>query len=272
MPASSETTSEVASETRGAAIEVEGLRKTYDLKGGEQFTAVEDATFSVAPGEFVALIGPSGCGKSTILKIAAGLIDSTAGTVLIGAEPPKAGRRDLGIMLQRAVMLPWRTVTENVELPAALAGEDAQRRRARALEVLDLVGLSRVADAYPSELSGGMQQRAALARTLSYRPRTLLMDEPFGALDELTRERLNIEVAEIQSTLGATTILVTHSVQEAVFMADRILVMASNPGRILGEVVVDLPRPRRSELAETPAFLTASKRARQLIGIEHAHD
>lgn len=255
-------------ESEASAIDVVGLSKHYETPTG-RFEALSDISFHLEEGEFVALIGQSGCGKSTILNILAGLVEpDSGGKVTLGGAPPKAGRRDLGIMLQRPVLLPWRTVRDNVALPFVLFKERNGHTARRVSEVLEMVGLTDFADAHPWQLSGGMQQRAALARTLSYSPATLLMDEPFGALDELTRERLNVEVAEIQTQIGATTMLVTHSVPEAVLMADRILVMGTRPGRIVGEAKVELPRPRTSDMAETAPYVAASRRARQLLGIE----
>jgi NitT/TauT family transport system ATP-binding protein len=216
-------------------------------------------------GEFVSIVGPSGCGKSTLLKIAAGLIEADGGRVVLADQPACAGRRDVGIMLQNPSLLPWRTVAQNALLPYVIFRSVDAQARARVAEALALVGLEKFADAYPWQLSGGMQQRAALARLFAYRPAIQLMDEPFGALDELTRERLNLELSHIHETHGATVLLVTHGIQEAVLLSDRTLVMSPRPGRLVGEVVIDLPRPRRASMVDSPAFADHCKHIRTLL-------
>jgi NitT/TauT family transport system ATP-binding protein len=255
-----------------AAIEVSDLGKTYQTRRGA-VEAVRRATFSVDRGEFVSLVGPSGCGKSTILHIVAGLLDFEGGDVKMAGSPAKAGRRDVGIMLQRPVLFPWRTVTDNVLLPTRVfkidrRGEQREQVRKRARELLKLVGLEGFEEKYPWELSGGMQQRASLARLLVFEPEILLMDEPFAALDEFTRERLNSELAHLHEALGRTVLYVTHNIQEAVFLSDRVVVMKPRPGEVLEIVDIPLERPRRIEMvaeAETAALVA---RIRRRLGFE----
>jgi NitT/TauT family transport system ATP-binding protein len=225
------------------AISVKDLSKTYTTRRGP-VEAVRRSSFEVRRGEFVALVGPSGCGKSTILKIAAGLIPYNEGTVTVAGEEAKAGRRDVGIMFQSPVLLPWRTVLDNVLLPMEVFGLKGNAAKEQAHSLLQTVGLGGFDDKYPWELSGGMQQRASLARVLVYEPDILLMDEPFSALDEFTREHLNVELAKIHETYERSVLYVTHNIQEAVFLADRVVVMKPHPGEVLDVVETKLPRPR----------------------------
>ena len=232
-------------------IEIRGLGMTYSTRRGP-VEAVREASFDVRDGEFVALVGPSGCGKSTILHIVAGLIERTGGDVAVLGAPARAGRPDVGIMLQRPTLLPWRSVLDNVVLPTELFKLDKAEAERRARDLLTLVGLEGFEDKHAWELSGGMQQRASLARLLVFEPQILLMDEPFAALDEFTRERLNGELAHLHETLGRSILYVTHNIQEAVFLADRVVVMKPHPGEVLRIVDIDLPRPRRVELLNEP--------------------
>lgn len=232
-----------AASAGAVAISVEDLSKTYTTRRGP-VEAVRRSSFEVKRGEFVALVGPSGCGKSTILKIAAGLIPYNEGNVTVGGEPAKAGRHDVGIMFQSPVLLPWRTVLDNVLLPMEVFGLTGKEASERANSLLGTVGLGGFGDKYPWELSGGMQQRASLARVLVYEPDILLMDEPFSALDEFTREHLNVELAKIHEKYGRSVLYVTHNIQEAVFLADRVVVMKPHPGEVLDVVETKLPRPR----------------------------
>jgi len=234
---------------QGPSIVVENVSKTYETRGGS-VEAVRESSFDVKDGEFVALVGPSGCGKSTILQICAGLIPSDGGSVVVGGVEAQPGRREVGIMFQAPVLLPWRTVTENVLLPTEVFGIGKKEALKRARELLELVGLQGFEDKYPWELSGGMQQRASLARVLVYDPDILLMDEPFAALDEFTRERLNLELARIHESLGRTVLYVTHNIQEAVFLSDRVVVMKPHPGEVLDIIPTGLPRPRQFEVLE----------------------
>jgi NitT/TauT family transport system ATP-binding protein len=231
---------------RPPAVALERLGKRF----GEGTTAVQALTgidLTVAAGEFVALIGPSGCGKSTLLRIVANLIEPTEGSVLVNGKPARRARldQDYGIAFQQAGLLEWRTVRGNIELPLALHGVDRPKRRQQALELLELVGLAEFADHRPSQLSGGMQQRVAIARALARRPALLLMDEPFGALDEMTRERMQSELIRICGETSAAVVFVTHSIPEAVFLSQRVVVMSPRPGRITE--IVDVPLAARDE-------------------------
>lgn len=235
--------------TEGRSISVDNLSKTYETRDGS-VEAVRESSFDVKDGEFVALVGPSGCGKSTILQICAGLIPYDGGSVEVGGAQAKSGRREVGIMFQAPVLLPWRTVTDNVLLPTEVFGISKKEAVERARELIELVGLAGFEDKYPWELSGGMQQRTSLARVLVYDPDILLMDEPFAALDEFTRERLNLELARIHESLGRTVLYVTHNIQEAVFLSDRVVVMKPHPGEVLDIIETGLPRPRRVDVLE----------------------
>ncbi|MFN8585433.1 MAG: ABC transporter ATP-binding protein [Dehalococcoidia bacterium] len=230
---------------------------------GEALRALDAVELTVADGEFVSLVGPSGCGKSTLLRAAAGLLAPTEGASTVFGRPPAAAAaaHELGLVTQDAGLLPWRTVAANVALPLEIAGGD--RRRAVVEELLDRVSLSEFAAYYPRQLSGGMRQRVALARALAHRPRLLLMDEPFGALDELSREDLRLELLRIQERERMSVLFVTHSVREAVLLSDRVVVLSSAPGRVLADIAVDLPRPREERLEATTEFLdcVASVRA-----------
>jgi NitT/TauT family transport system ATP-binding protein len=220
--------------------------------------AVSEASFSVAPGEFVSIVGPSGCGKSTLLKITAGLLDATAGSVAIGEG-------NLGYVFQDATLLPWRTVRGNVELLGELEGLSKAERRAAAQEAIDLVGLGGFEDKYPKSLSGGMKMRASLARSLTLKPKTFLFDEPFGALDEITRERLNDELLALFERERFAGLFITHSIAEAVFLSTRVLVMSARPGRIVGDFAVPFAYPRRPELRFDPAFAELSGRVSEAL-------
>jgi NitT/TauT family transport system ATP-binding protein len=251
----------------GQEIALEGVGKRFQLEGRE-IEALEDVTLRVAPGEFCSLIGPSGCGKSTLLRIVAALLPPSAGSVTVGGESATAARerRDLGFVFQDPVLLPWRTALENVELPMQVARAlPGAERKERARALLELVGLSEFERAKPGQLSGGMQRRVGIARALALEPRTLLFDEPFGALDEITRQRMNAELLRIWGRARTTALLVTHNVGEAVYLSDRVLVMASKPGRIVGEVRIDLPRPRSLEMLEEPRFFDYSRRLTHML-------
>jgi NitT/TauT family transport system ATP-binding protein len=226
------------------AVELAGVDKTFDTSARGAVHALSGIELALAPGEFVSLIGPSGCGKSTLLRVVADLEQPSAGTVLVGGKSARQARldQDYGIAFQQAGLLEWRTVVENVELPLHVHGIAKQERRARADELLELVGLADFAGVRPSQLSGGMQQRVAIARSLATRPTLLLMDEPFGALDEMTRERMQAELLRIADETGAAVLFVTHSIPEAVVLSDRVVVMSPRPGRITD--VVDGRRPR----------------------------
>jgi NitT/TauT family transport system ATP-binding protein len=235
-------------------IRLEGVTKQFDVRRGEVLTAVGPIDLVMQPGEFVAVIGPSGCGKSTVLRMMAGLEEPTTGTVLIDGQPPSASTMDrqVGIAFQDHALLPWLSVWDNVALPFKLAGERVDHDRVAGL--LELVGLDEFHKARPKQLSGGMRQRASIARALSLQPSVLLLDEPFGALDAVTRRRLNIELQRIWTELAATTLLVTHSVDEAAFLADRVVVLSERPGCITIDQQIDFPRPRPRDLMTDPAF------------------
>jgi NitT/TauT family transport system ATP-binding protein len=216
-------------------ITLDRVEKTFSLKRRQSFTALQDVSLDVAPGEFVALLGPSGCGKSTILRMVAGLERPSAGSLTVNGREPLdlVNEHRLGVAFQDHALLPWLTVTQNVALPFQLAKRPVDATRVG--ELLELVGLAKFRDAYPRQLSGGMRQRASIARALALRPEVLLLDEPFGALDAVTRRRMNLELARIWEEERTTTILVTHDVEEAVFLAQRVIVLAANPGRVRHE-------------------------------------
>jgi NitT/TauT family transport system ATP-binding protein len=253
------------SESRPAAVALEGVGKRF----GEGATAVDALTgisLTVGAGEFVSLIGPSGCGKSTLLRIVANLTEPTAGTVAVNGKPARQARldQDYGIAFQQAGLLEWRTVQGNVELPLALHGMGKAERRRQAFALLELVGLADFAAHRPSQLSGGMQQRVAIARALARRPALLLMDEPFGALDEMTRERMQAELIRICAETSAAVVFVTHSIPEAVFLSQRVVVMSPRPGRITH--VVDIPVGTRDEDArESEQFYAGITEVREAL-------
>ncbi len=226
----------------------------YETRDGP-LVALQDATFSAAPGEFVAILGPSGCGKSTLLRVLGGLLPPTAGAVTVAGDSPGEARRrrEIGFAFQSPALLPWRSVAANIALPLEVSGAPPDQARERIAELLALAGLGDYARLYPHQLSGGMQQRAALARALALRPPLLLLDEPLGPLDELTREALGLELVRLWQASGATVLLVTHSVQEAVALADRVLVLSPRPGRVVASLPVALPRPRTVEGAASIA-------------------
>ena len=252
-------------------VSVSGLTKTFP-KGG--VTALSEIDLDVAPGEFVSLIGPSGCGKSTLLRVVADLVQPTTGEVSVNGKSAERARldRDYGIVFQAAVLYDWRTVAKNIALPLELLKWDRARRRARVDEMLELVELTGFDKHYPWQLSGGMQQRVSIARALSFEPALLLMDEPFGALDEMTRERLNLELLRIWSETGSTVIFVTHSISEAVFLSTRVVVMSPRPGRIAGIVPIDLPHPRGVHTREESRFFELVTDVRELLHAVHADE
>ncbi len=237
----------------GVAIEVGQLTKQYTTARGA-LVALENIGFSVQEGEFAAIVGPSGCGKSTLLKILAGLLDSTSGTATLRGTPITGPRRDIGVVFQSPVLFPWRTVLDNVLLPVEVQGLAPDIHRKVAEDLLTLVGLDGFESRYPWELSGGMQQRVAIVRGLVHDPALLLMDEPFGALDAMTRESMNLELQRIWLERRKTVLFITHSIPEAVFLADHVHVMTPRPGRILHSERVNLPRPRPLDVMTTPAF------------------
>ena len=232
--------------TANAAVTIRDLRIVYS-SGRQATLAVDGATLAVGEGEFVALVGPSGCGKSTILKVVAGLLAASGGSVLVGDEPVHGVPDGVGMVFQNDALLPWKTVRDNVRLPLVLRGLASGEQRAQTRRLIDLVQLTGFEDFYPRALSGGMRKRVALARTLAYDPRLFLMDEPFGPLDAQTRILIGREFLAIWERLAKSVLFVTHDVEEAIALADRVLVMSPRPGRIVAEFRVDLPRPRDYE-------------------------
>ena len=245
-------------------VALKGLTKTF-AKGN--VTALQEIDLSIEPGEFVSLIGPSGCGKSTLLRVIGDLTPPSAGTVEVnGKSAPRARLdHDYGMVFQDSVLFDWRTVSKNVALPLEVLGYDRAKRKERVEEMLRLVELQGFGDHHPWQLSGGMQMRVAIARALSFEPALLLMDEPFGALDEMTRERLNIELLEIWRRMQSTIVFVTHSISEAVFLSTRVVVMSPRPGRVAGVVDIDLPQPRTNDTREDPHFFELVTEVRELL-------
>ena len=249
-----------------AALEFRGCGYVYPGSDGP-VEAVRAVTLAVAPGELVSVIGPSGCGKSTLLRLAADVLRPTSGSVSVAGTTPDAARRArrFSVAFQDPVLLPWRTVLDNVALPLEIAGRPPAERRAAAQRTIDLVGLSGFERARPAQLSGGMRQRAAIARALTLQPALLLMDEPFGAVDELTRDRLNGELLDVWQRTGAAILFVTHSIEEAVFLSDRVVVLTRRPGTVHASIEVDMPRPRRLEIKRTREAFDRSARLRLLL-------
>ena len=235
---------------RVPAIRFDGVTKRY----GDGAQVVSDLTFTVTQGEFVSIIGPSGCGKSTLLKLVAGLSPISSGEIEIDGMTPANARETVSFIFQDPTLLPWRTVRANVALGLELEGVARERRDAKVGAMLSLVGLAQVAESYPRQLSGGMKMRVSIARALATSPRVLLLDEPFAALDEMTRDRMNEELLRLREEHGWTVIFVTHSVAEAVFLSDRILVLAPHPGRLAYDLPVTLPCPRTSEVRASETF------------------
>lgn len=251
---------------REPLIRLRNVSKSYST-GGRRFIAVSNVTMDVREGDMVALVGPSGCGKTTVLKILAGLHDADEGEVRIGSgRSAFTPGRDVGMVFQQALLLKWRTILENVMLPAEILDLPRQAAEARARELIRMVGLAGFEDKYPYELSGGMQQRAAIARALVYDAPLLLMDEPFGALDALTREQMNSELQRIWQASGKTVIFITHSIPEAVFLADRIVVMSPRPGRVLKIIANPIPRMRTLDDMLRPEFGALVRDIRSLLG------
>lgn len=249
-------------------ITLENVSKTYG-HGPDAVLAVSDVSFQIQEGELLSLVGPSGCGKSTLLKVLAELHGHDGGVMRIGNETnPFEPGRDVGMVFQQALLLKWRTITENVLLPAEILGLPKTASRERARDLLQLVGLGDVGDRYPYELSGGMQQRAAIARALIHDPKLILMDEPFGALDALTRERMNLELLKIWRESGKTIVFVTHGIQEAVFLGTHVAVLTAGPARMADYFTVELPHPRRLDMKTTEAFGVYARRIYRLLGME----
>ncbi|MES2483918.1 MAG: ABC transporter ATP-binding protein [Pseudomonadota bacterium] len=255
----------------GVEISLQTISKTYSSNTGD-VVALSPTSLTIGKGEFVVVVGPSGCGKTTLLRMIAGLIRPTTGTITIGNESlwqgsgkNSAAVGELGFVFQQSNLFPWRTVVRNIALPLELRGMAKRERMARAQELVELVGLHGFENAYPHELSGGMAQRAAIARALSHNPRILLMDEPFGALDAMTRDAMNFELQRIWMNLQSTVVFVTHSIPESVFLADRVISLAARPGRIVRTTEVSFARPRQPELEQSGEFQAHVGELRHLL-------
>ena len=232
----------------------EGLNKVYQTQDGKSITALQDVNFSVPCGQFLTVVGPSGCGKSTLLRILAGISSPTSGQVLINGQPSRGPQKNIGVVFQAPVLLPWLNILENALVPAKVQKRDLKEATERARHFIDMVGLSGFEKKYPKELSGGMQQRVGIARALVNKPEILLMDEPFGALDAMTRETMNNELLRIKERTGATIMLVTHSIPEAVYLGERVVVMSPRPGRVTEIMELDLPANRDLSIINSSEF------------------
>lgn len=252
-------------------IEVAGVNMVFKVGKGEA-VALQDANLTIQAGDFVSLIGPSGCGKTTLMRLVADLIEPTAGTIQVAGKTPRQARRDreYGYVFQAPVLYEWRSVLANVTLPLEIMGHARAERKATAERLLAMVGLDKFHRQYPWQLSGGMQQRVSIARALAFDPKLLLMDEPFGALDEITREAMNLELLRLWQETRKTIVFVTHSIAEAVFLSSRIVVMTARPGRIHEIIDVDLPYPRTVETRETERFFELTTQVREALrGVDH---
>ncbi|HSH02276.1 MAG TPA: ABC transporter ATP-binding protein [Anaerolineae bacterium] len=258
-----------------AIVAVKGVNKVFEGRGGQRTVALQDINLRIAPGEFVSIIGPSGCGKSTLLRVVGDLVEPTEGEVMVAGKSARAARlaQAYGIAFQAPVLYEWRTILKNIQLPMELRGFSKEEKESRAREMLALVELADFGGHYPWQLSGGMQQRAAIARALAMRPSLLLMDEPFGALDEMTRERMNLALQAIWQKTETTVIFITHSIAEAVFLSTRVVVMSARPGQIMEEIGIDLPLPRDERTHQLPRFFELLNEVRSsLRRAEGVHD
>ena len=265
----SETTKPVApAYAAGPLIEIRGLEKRFSTRSGEVVHALSNVNLDIGEHEFISVVGPSGCGKTTLLRILAGLEQGSSGAALVGGEAISAPRPDVSVVFQQATLLPWNNVLDNVLLPVQLRGDKSSASRTRALALLAFMGLGEFAQKYPFELSGGMQQRVAICRALMRDPKILLMDEPFGALDAMTREMLNMELMRLWSEEKKTVVFITHSIPEAVLLGDRVVVMSPRPGRISAILPVDIPRPRNLKTMALPRFGEICHEIRSMFGAE----
>jgi NitT/TauT family transport system ATP-binding protein len=247
------------------AIELIGISKTFVTTSAELVHALHNTSLAINPGEFVTVVGASGCGKTTLLRLIAGLERCTSGTIAVNGAPQVEPSEQVGIVFQDPTLLPWRTALQNVLLPVDVLKLDARTYGSRARALLETVGLKDFESKYPHELSGGMRQRVAIARALINDPAMLLMDEPFGALDALTRDQMNLELLDIWSATQKTVLLITHSITESVFLADRVIVMSPRPGRVVEELAIELPRPRTLDMINNEAFGKYVRRIRELL-------
>ncbi len=252
---------------QGVVIAANGINKIFNPGTDEEVIALQDINLDVRGGEFISLVGPSGCGKSTLMRLVGDLLQPTSGDLLVNGKSPQDARldRDYGMVFQAATLYDWRSVTKNVQLPLEVMGYAKAERQKRAGEMLEMVELEAFAEHYPWQLSGGMQQRVSIARALAFDPSILLMDEPFGALDEFTRERMNLELLRIWEQTGKTVVFVTHSISEAIFLSNRIVVMSPRPGRITKIVRNDLPYPRDFKTRSDPAYHNLVSEVRELL-------
>ncbi len=246
-------------------LQASRLYKNYTTTQHRALSAIEDVSFELATGEFLCIVGPSGCGKTTLLRLLAGLLPPDQGEVRLNDQLLREPCSDIGLVFQKANLMPWRNVFDNILLPLQIQGIPKTQAIKRVEQALTMVGLSDFADAYPRELSGGMQQRVSIARALVYEPEILLLDEPFGALDALTRERLNLELLQLWQASRKTVVMVTHNIQEAVFLADRVLVLSQRPGRVTANISINLPRPRELSLLYDKRFGALAYQVRQAI-------
>jgi NitT/TauT family transport system ATP-binding protein len=264
------TESQTKAKTTGTIVSVQNVSMVF----GTGTVALKEASLEIGAGEFISLIGPSGCGKTTLLRLLADLIQPTSGTIRVGGKTPEEARksRAYGYVFQAPTLMEWRTVLQNVMLPLEVMNFPAPERRSRAEKMLELVGLEKFAKNYPWQLSGGMQQRVSIARALAFDPQLLFMDEPFGALDEITRENLNLELLRLWRETGKTIIFVTHSIPEAVFLSTRIVVMTPRPGKIETVIPVDLPQPRDFETRESGRFFEIATQVREALRKGHGFE
>jgi NitT/TauT family transport system ATP-binding protein len=249
------------------AVRIDGVTKVFNVGSSDRVEALREIDLEIGAREFISLIGPSGCGKSTLLRLIGDLTDPTTGAVTVNGKPAHQARldRDYGMVFQHATLLEWRSILRNVELPLEIMDVDAAEREATARRMLGLVGLDDFEHHYPWQLSGGMQQRVAIARALSFEPAILLMDEPFGALDEMTRERMQAEVLDLWTKTHTTVVFVTHSIPEAVFLSTRVVVMSPRPGRVADVIDIDLPQPRTESTREDPRFFDLLTQVREAL-------